>query len=118
MSRPNQTVTIGFDGKRAISKQLIELWFLIGLKFLSIDPYVKVVNNQYVLQLPENNNVSQSVVTEIEDELSQVNDDIKSNGYTIKTNDKTYGASTSAVFGVVLVKSSSSLHQIFIKSNY
>lgn len=23
-----------------------------------IDPYVKVVNNQYVLQLPENNNVS------------------------------------------------------------
>lgn len=77
-----------------------------------IDPYVKVVNNQYVLQLPENNNVSQSVVTEIEDELSQVNADIKSNGYTIKTNDKTYGASTSAVFGVVLVKSSSNLHQI------
>lgn len=72
-----------------------------------LDPYVKVVNNQYVLQLPENNNVSQSMVTEIEDELSQVNADIKSNGYTIKTNDKTYGASTSAAFGVVLAKSSS-----------
>ncbi|WP_408954148.1 hypothetical protein ACI7UJ_14795 (plasmid) [Lactiplantibacillus plantarum] len=40
-----------------------------------LDPYVKVVNNQYVLQLPENNNVSQSMVTEIEDELSQVNAD-------------------------------------------
>lgn len=51
-----------------------------------IDSYVKVVNNQYVLQLPENNNVSQSVVTEIEDELSQVNANIKSNGYTINTN--------------------------------
>lgn len=47
------------------------------------------------------------MVTEIEDELSQVNADIKSNGYTIKTNDKTYGASTSAAFGVVLAKSSS-----------
>lgn len=68
---------------------------------------LRVINNQYVLQLPENNNVSQSVVTEIEDELAQVNADIKSNGYTIKTNDKTYGASTSAAFGVVLAKSSS-----------
>ena len=32
---------------------------------------------------------------------------LKATLYTIKTNDKTYGASTSAAFGVVLAKSSS-----------
>jgi len=55
----------------------------------ALDPYVKVVNNQYVLNLPANNNFSEETIEKAQITIEQSNEFITQNNLTINPETKT-----------------------------
>jgi len=55
----------------------------------ALDPYVDVVNNQYVLNLPDNNSFSSATIEKANATINQTNEFIKQNNLTINPETKT-----------------------------
>ncbi|QNQ81568.1 hypothetical protein [Lactobacillus sp. PV012] len=64
----------------------------------NIDPYIKVVNNQYVLQLPSTASFSSNVVKAVQSQLLLTNTTIKKNHSMIDPTTKEIVSNTDAPF--------------------